>query len=193
MNAESWKKLFIRTAGFGAGTIVALIVCTSTFYWWSHRPKPWTDSVISAKYTQITLEQEGEELCLVFEYALTNHTKNPYTLPSAYSGALMRRIPIENSLDKLDDSSWDDTLIIPPGQRFNMKFKVVYKLNEYGTTSEKLNTYAPNEDHKAVAPDSLNDFTNRRLSEIDGFVFYDYTSHYRIELPRNWNLKPSKP
>jgi hypothetical protein len=26
------------------------------------------------------------------------------------------------------------------------------------------------------------------LDEIDGLVFYDYVNHYRIELPRNWDL-----
>jgi hypothetical protein len=174
---ENWKRILLKAAGFGAGAVVALVVCALALFWWSQRPKPWTDSAISAKYTQITLEQEGEELHLVFEYALTNHTKNPYTLPSTYSGALMRRIPSDKSFDKIDGSSWDDTLIIPPGQSFNMKFKVVYKLSEYGTTSEKLNTYAPSEDHKAFAPEALNEFTNHRLSAIDGFVFYDYTNH----------------
>jgi hypothetical protein len=74
-----------------------------------------------------------------------------------------------------------------------VKFKVIYRLSEYGTTSAKLNTYAPSEDHKAFVPEAFNEFTNRRLSKIDGFVFYDYTNHYRIELPRNWDLKPSKP
>ena len=193
MNVEGWKKLFIRAAGFGAGAVATLVVCTLALYWWSQRPKPWTDSAISAKYAQITLQQEGEEFRLSFEYALTNRTKNPYTLPSNSFGALMRRLPADKSFDKLDDSSWDDTLVIPPGQSFNMKFKVPYKLSEYGTTSAKLNAYTPNEDHKAFAPEALNEFTNRRLSEIDGLVFYDYVNHYRIELPRNWELKPSKP
>jgi hypothetical protein len=193
MNVEGWKKIFIRAAGFGAGAVLALVICAGSLYWWSQRPKPWTDTGISAKYTQITLQQEGEEFSLVFEYALTNHTKIPYSLPSTYSGALMRRMPVDKTFDKLGDAYWDDTLIIPPGQSFNMKFKVKYKLSEFGTTSAKLNTYTPNEDHKETAPIAMNEFTNRRLTEIDGFVFYDYVNHYRIELPRNWELKKLTP
>ena len=104
----------------------------------------------------------------------------------------MRRIPVEKSLDKFDSGSWDDSLVIPPGQSFNVKFKIVYKLSEYGTTTAELNTYGPDEDHKEAAPDALGKFMNRRLSEIDGLVFFDYTNHYRIELPRNWDLKDSK-
>jgi hypothetical protein len=100
----------------------------------------------------------------------------------------MRRIPKEKSFDKFDSGSWDDTLVIPPGQSFNEKFNVVYKLGEYGTTLAKLNTYEPGEDQSKDASVNLSKFMKNRLDEIDGLVFYDYVNHYRIELPRNWDL-----
>lgn len=192
MNVEGRKRVFIRAAGFGAGVVLALVVCAGTLYWWSQRPKPWSDTAITGKYADIRLYQQGEEIHLSFEYSLTNHTKTSYSLPTTSSGALMRRIPKENSFDKFESGSWDDSLAIPPGQSFDMKFNVAYMLSEYGTTSAELSTYAPGEDRKAAAPEALNKFMNRRLSEVDGLVFYDYVNHYRIELPRNWDLKDPK-
>ena len=101
----------------------------------------------------------------------------------------MRRIPKEKSFEKFDTGSWDDTLVIPPGQSFNVRFNVVYKLSEYGTTTAELNTLEPGEDRKKEASQALVKFMNRRLNEVDGLVFYDYVNHYRIELPRNWEFK----
>jgi hypothetical protein len=189
MNLEGWKRIFIRAAGFGAGAILMLVVCAGSLYWWSNRPKPWSDSAISATYTQISLHEENEEVQVSFEYSLTNHTNAPYSLPTTYSGALMRRIPKEKSFEKFDTGSWDDTLVIPPGQSFNVRFNVVYKLSEYGTTTAELNTLEPGEDRKKEASQALVKFMNRRLNEVDGLVFYDYVNHYRIELPRNWEFK----
>src|SRR5579859_3795853 len=125
---ENWKRILLRSAGFGAGFALIAAVVVGGVVWWQSRPPkqtPWSDSAITAKYTLITLHNEGEELHLSFEYSLTNHTNAPYSLPGILSGTLMRRIPKEASLDKFDSGSWDDTLVIPPGQNFNVKFNVV--------------------------------------------------------------------
>jgi hypothetical protein len=70
-----------------------------------------------------------------YQYALTNHTNLQYSLPVAGLGSLMRRIPENKALDRFDDSSWDNSLIIPPGQTFNVKFNVIYKLSDYNIGS----------------------------------------------------------
>jgi hypothetical protein len=189
---ENWKRILLKAVGVGIGIGVCVTVCALTLYWWSQRPKPWTDSAISAKDAHLVVQMSGEEVHLEVSYAVTNHTKDSYTLPAPLSGTLLRRNPEDKSLVKLDDATWDDTLIIPPGQTFNEKFTITYKLEDYSTSAAELNQYGPDED-KDMMSKAYRAFVDRRMNEIDGFVFYDYISHYRIERPRSWDLKPSKP
>lgn len=186
---NSWKRIALWGASIGAGTVVAGVLVMAALYWWSSRPpKPpvWSDSAVTAKFTTITIQNWQDQFHVSFQYALTNDTNTQYSLPIASSGALMRRIPENKALDKYDESSWDSSLVIPPGQTVNVKFDVTYKLSDYGTTSAELEKYEPDEDKKATASKSLVRFINRRLSEADGLVFFDDDKHYRIELPRDW-------
>lgn len=192
---EPWKKIVLWGVSIGAGIAFALALVIGGVIWWSKRPpKPpvWSETAITAKNTTLTLRNWQNEIHVDFQYALTNHTNNPYSLPPVESGSLMRRMPEDKSLDKFDNATWDSSLVIPPNQTFNVKFAVVYKLSDYDTTSDELEKYGPGEDRSKEVPEALAKFMNKRMSEIDGLVFFDYSNHYRIELPRNWELKKTK-
>ncbi len=189
---ETWKRIVLWGLSIGVGIALTLSLIGGAAMWWSNRlptPPVWTDRAITAKATSLTLSNGKDEVDVNFEFALTNHTNIPYSLPAVESGSLMRRMPEDGTLDKFENGKWDSTLLIPPGQTFNVKFSVVYRLSDYGTTTAELEKFAPNEDTTKTATKALADFMNRRLSEIDGLVFFDYTEHFRIELPRNWELK----
>jgi hypothetical protein len=191
---NNWKRVALWGASIGAGTVLAASLVLGIAYWWSNRPpKPavWSDSAITAKFTTITLQNLHDEIRVSYQYALTNHTQFPYSLPGAGLGSLMRRIPENKALDRFDDGAWDSGLVIPPGQTFNVKFNVTYKLSDYNTTPADLEKYAPGEDAKGPSRAFVN-FMNKRLAEADGLVFFDNDKHYRIDLPRDWNREQPK-
>ena len=182
---ENWKKILFRAAGFGAGFAAVAAVIVGGVFWWSCRPpkpKPWDGEAITAKIGELTLGTAGDHFHFVFHYALKNNTPNNYTLPS--TGSLMRKLSDTNSIEKVTNASWDET-IIPAHEAVSVAFTVDYNLADYNTTSDELNKSNGDEVSKALAA-----FADRRLKEEnDGFVFLDYGAQYRIELPQNWKKK----
>jgi hypothetical protein len=159
---ESWKKIVLRAAGFGAGAVLATVLVIAIGYGWMHRPQRWSNTAITAKYTELTAAQVGEEFHITIQYALTNTTKEAYSIPSHISGTLMRRLPDDNSLAKFEDASWDETLIIPPGQGVNEKFIVAYKLADYGLSSKDIPPF------QGAPSKEFVDFANKRMREMNG-------------------------
>jgi hypothetical protein len=178
-----WKKLLLRSAGFGAGFAISVAVIGGLLLWWSNRPKQWSSTAITAKQTEIGIQQDGEELHFRFRYALTNKTSMDYALPSPISGALMRRLPEDSSIQKIEDAKWDESTRIPPDQTVNVYFEVAYKFSDFDTSAAKL--YGDKWVEGATGLDaspSLTEFVKRRLASINGMVFLDYVNRFRIEL-----------
>lgn len=173
---RGWRVIFLRLAGFGAGFALMAAILTAAGIWWSNRPKPWSDGSITAKPTQLIMQQTGDELRFDFHYALTNHTNAEYALPSAEMGALMRKLPKDSSFEKMDGAGWDTAIKIPPQQSVGVVFTVPYKFSDFNTSAAEVEPEA-----------KLAEFAGHRLKEIDGLVFFDYASKFKIEMPKNWD------
>lgn len=168
----NWKAILLRATGFGGGFAIMAVLLISAVVWWAGRPKAWSENAITAKPTELYTHQVDQEVRVDFHYAFTNHTNTEYTLPSADSGALMRHVPNATSVEKLDGATCDTTIRIPPHQNVSIVFSVPYKLGEFGTSNEELDT-----------ADKLTEFMGRRLRDINGMTFFDYAAKYRIEIP----------
>ena len=104
---NNWKTNLLRVAGFGGGFAIVAVLVLGAIFWWTSRPKQWSDRSIKAKPTQLIMQQTGEDLRFEFRYAFTNHTSSEYALPSPDMGALMRKLPKDGTLDKMDGAtSW---------------------------------------------------------------------------------------
>ena len=76
---ETWRKIFLRAAGFGAGAIVTAAVIIGAIVRWPRRPeksKPWNTSAITASFDSI--DTEGDTNTMVFVYTLQNNTDVDY-------------------------------------------------------------------------------------------------------------------
>lgn len=96
----------------------------------------------------------------------------------------MRRLPDTGGFQKLKDSSWGERVVVPAKQTVNVEFPVPIPLSDFNTTPSKLGN-----------DDVFAKFMGRRLSEIDGMAFFDYTHRYRVDLPNGWpeQSKPADP
>jgi hypothetical protein len=191
---NGWKKIFVRAAGVSAGIVVALSIVCGVGFWWIERPKPWSDKAISAKFNEVDFQQVGEQLNFTFQYTFYNDTANEYALPPPGVGAMMRQIPEKGGFDRIEDASWDNNLIIPPKQNLNVKFVVPYKFADYNTSAKQLykSEWTPvGTTESADIPKEVLVFVDRRLKEIDGFAFFDYSKKYKITLPK-WPVTNKK-
>ena len=180
----AWKKTLFASAAFGAGFAIVLAIAASIAVWLAHRPRPWNSTAITAKPTHLVVETAGEELHFRFRYALTNHTGSDYIVVGPENAALMKRIPEDSSLQRLDGATWDDTIRVPAGQSVNVVFDVPVRLADYNTTAADLNSADSNSD---AMPARYSQFIDSRLREMNGLVLIDYANRYRIDLPRDWN------
>lgn len=178
---ETWKRILLKAAGFGAGSVLAMALLVAIAYMWVNRPKHWSDKAITAKFAELSAQRTGEEFHFEIQYAITNNTNAEYSFPSQYSGNLMRRLSDANSVAKVGEASWDDSVRIPPGQSVTLTFTVPIKLADFNKTSADFPE--PSGEHPSQ---EYVDFVNRRLKEMDGFVFYDFNMNYRILLPSGW-------
>jgi hypothetical protein len=159
-------------------TVITIIVGAPL--WISSRPvkpKPMNSHAILATYSGMGMQVRGDAMHLTVTYGLKNTTDNDYALPTV--GELMIVNPENKGLDAITGFTWDSTTRIPPGHTVNLKFDIPYPLSDYNKTSEQLT------DDKAMV-----EFIEKRLKEIDGFVFFDYVDRYEIELPK-WPIPPS--
>jgi hypothetical protein len=180
---QSWKRILIRSLGFGAGFAFVAGLLLATAVWWQQRPKSWSSKAVTAKIGELALTQRGEEVDMHFQYALANNTKDDYRLPEAPNGTLMRTLKASQSIAKVDDFTWPGVMV-PSHQTVSATFEVVYRFSDYGTSAAEV--YGSNNPQREVTS-NLTKFVNQRLKDFpDGFVFLDERNKYRIELPSDW-------
>lgn len=167
-----WKKAFIRAAGFGAGVTLALAMGAGVLVWYTSRPAPWTNGVIAAKYSVLEASRVGDDLHVMFRYALTNNSRNDYSVPSPPSAELMRKASDGTGYVPLH-ASWESQTI-PPGQTINVDFTVSYALADYNTTAAEIDKT----DRALIA------FLEKRLAEYDGLLLIDHVHRYQIDFPK---------
>ena len=77
-----WKRILLRAAGFGAGSVVIIAIVAALLFWYNTRPvkpKPWNRAAITADYYRV-LTADQPDSNLQFEYVLENKTDKDYEL-----------------------------------------------------------------------------------------------------------------
>jgi hypothetical protein len=183
-----WKQIAVRSAAFGGTFALILALIIGGFLWWSNRPKSWSTEAITAAKPHFEMAS-GDVITFRIQYPLTNHTKRDYVIPSSSDGALMFKRSDDGSLLKVEDATWGDKVRIPSGQTINETFFYKVKLSDYNTSLAELTRTG--KDGSGISPE-LSKFLDKRMNEIAGFVFFDYLNNYKIDMPRDWELKSSK-
>ena len=175
----SWKRLFVKATGFGAGFALMLAILAGMGIWYWNRPKPprpFDTKILTAKYSLLTIQRRGvgenATLNCSYQYGITNAGKFDYIFPQPATGQLLARSKETSALTLLSNASWDQGTVIPSKQTINITFNLSYRLADYNTKDEEL------EDEK-----KLRAFAKRRFDEVPSMVFFDYGNRYEIDLP----------
>jgi hypothetical protein len=173
---STWKTVLLKSIGVGAGFVGMLSVIAGGVVWYSHRPrpeKPWNEFAIKASSTETVFSLESDRAVGDFRYTLQNTTDRDYKLPA--DAKVMLRLAQDMSYRDVPDMTWDQNLYIPAGQKVNVSIKLPIMYSDYNFSKAKA------DDEKQLAP-----FLDRRLAEIDGFVLFDRTNRYKVDLPNGW-------
>lgn len=180
----TWKKVFLRSAGFGAGFAVALAVMIGIFAWNESRPKPprpWDASAIKAKYYRVSTSSDSQ---LEFEYILENTTDLDYKLEE-YSGArIAGRLGDTGGFVGFGDKE-NIKLEVPVYIPAHNKTRITVKLPAYGYEKRYPGNTATQEEIHAYYV-GVAEHVSAKLANLNGFSIFDDGNRYQIDLPNGW-------
>jgi hypothetical protein len=186
---ETWKRVLLRAAGFGAGLALTAVVVIGVFVWWSKRPekpKPWNKEAITASFDSI--DSEGDTNTLVFVYTLQNNTDIDYQALDDNSihlaGTLQRSKAL--SFDKSGFLTTDYPIFIPAKSRVRFKVHVKYPY------SIREDVDAPG-DVRHDWETTVCKFVGDQFSNLDGFVMLDESSRFQVIMPNGWTERGKEP
>jgi len=177
---NNWRRLFVRAAGFGFGTGIALGLIIGAFTWYRYRPKPWNEHALTATFTTMSFKTQPSETsyAVEFDYDIQNNTDSTYRL-NPDSLVVMARSST-GSLTKewgnyqTSDATLSGPAFIPAHSKAGVIMRTTYQYPSEFAAADK--------DDATKVVKSF----NRRLAELTGFFIFDEALHYRIDLDASW-------
>ena len=178
----TWKLVVLRSIGFGAGFALVLCIAVGVWVWHSSRPvppAPWNDHAIVAEYESVTTK--GEENHLSFVYVLQNNTDSDYRLSSMEGVDLTAKLERSHSFGPFGGlkEALEFPIFVPAKSRTRLTVTIPYS---YTVTAKDGSTRKeqPSNDSEVAK------FVGSAFSNLDGFVLFDNSSHYKIDFPAGW-------
>jgi hypothetical protein len=185
----SWKRILLRSAGFGAGFALTLCIVVGVLIWYIDRPrppepsKPWDTRTIQAEYDGTTEEHTSD---IGFRYVLKNNGTEDYRISDSNSVQISFRVGNDGKLafsNKI--MSIETPVFIPAGQkaivlltmRTGTRFQ--HQLPEHATDAER-------EQYRKEVVDYLNG------TLLVGFALFDEVPRIEIEFPSGWKKAQSQ-
>jgi hypothetical protein len=178
-DAKMWKTALLRGFGFGAGFALVCLVAIGAWVWNSNRPKlpvPWNSRALTATYEFVT--SEGEPQHLVFAYTLQNNTNQDYRLDGHEDLELVNKLSTEKSIYRQTEKS--------PHIRFPVFVpahgRTTFLFDEPSEYTGKKDDEGDAERHRA----DVQEFVKENYRNVNGFILFDHTHRYQIDLPKGW-------
>ena len=175
-----WKRIAIRSFFGGVGVAITLGIITGAAIWYQDRPKQWNASALKATFDTLeitTAQPDGYPVD--FYYNVKNNTNRNYSIEGV-GLTTMAVLTDGNVLSKefghyqTSDASIQGPAFIPPGGTVRISVHISYRYPDNFKQADK-------EDGAKIMKG-----LDYRLRELSGFVIFDNTNHYRIDLPEGW-------
>ncbi len=177
----TWKKLLLRSAGFGAGFALMLVAVVVVWGWYSARPKrtkPWNRTAILAEYSRINAA--GEDKHFEFVYFLENTTNEDFNVATENQLSVYLKVK-PNALLACQECVKIRLPIFIPAKR---KCEITVDLLHYNLAS---NVPTGTAEERKQARELVVKYLKTELSTLDGFTLFDGEHRYEIELRAGWN------
>lgn len=181
---KDWKNIALKSAFFGIGFSLILIMTIGGYFWYESRPKPikpWDNNAIVAYYDYANTI--GEQNKLAFYYTIENKTNSDYSIDDIDKILLYANL---NRQQSLSGGDIDETLNIEYPVHIPSKHKIRFKINlNYSTDIKSLESGSSNEDREKFNK-YINDFISNKFRNLNGFSIFDLKHRYKIEFPAGW-------
>ncbi len=143
--------------------------------------KPWNSRAIESAFAGVQVrEVDAAHASVVFLYDLDNRTGSDYQLTPGPSAVIMKRLKADGSLSSDTRARLVSAAFVPTNNRTRIAVELTHP-------------FAWPAKSDAAADQTFRDFVARETSGLQGFVIFDQTSRYEIELPINLAAAPPAP
>jgi hypothetical protein len=172
----SLLEVFVFGAGFGLLFLATVVLLVSK----SGRPASaattWDSRALTATYDFVT--SEGDPQHIVFAYTLQNNTNQDYRLDGHEDIELVNKLLTEKSIYRPTDKG--------PEMRFPVfvpaNGRTTFLFDEPSEYAAKNADDSDPERHRA----NVQEFVKDTYANVDGFILFDHTHMYQIDLPKGW-------
>ncbi len=169
---ETSRKIFLRSAGIGFGIVSAVVIFYLALDYYNSRQKPWDRNLFNATFAGISVET-GDKISARYAYTLENLGDKDYYLPKDPESAYIVQAE-GKGYSHVQGMQWDKGIYIPSKKKVVVSFLVPYDYSDYYSKKTLENM------------DKLDEFFQKRLKELDGFVILDKENRYEIVFPNGW-------
>jgi hypothetical protein len=181
---NDWKNIALKSAFFGMGFSLTLIIAIGGYFWYESIPKqlkPWDNNAIIAYYDYANTI--GERNTLAFYYTIENKTNHDYSIKDIDKILLYANL---NRQESLSGGDIDETLNIEYPIHVPSKHKIRFKINlNYSTDIKSLESGSTNEERGKFIKE-INDYISNKFRNLNGFSMFDLKYRYKIVFPAGW-------
>ncbi len=178
---KNWKNIAFKSAFFGMGFSLLLIITVGGYFWYQSRPKPpkpWDNNAIVAYYDSANTTEEQNTI--VFYYTIENKTNYDYFINDINRILLYANLNRQNSLS---GGEIDEYLNIDYPIHVPSKHRVRFSVNlKYSTDIISLKSDS-NTEEREVFNKELNDYISNKFKNLNGFTMFDLINRYKIDFP----------
>lgn len=180
-----WKEILLKAIGYGAGITLALVLVAVTGYYYLQRrtpPRPWNAGAIKASFYSV--QTTGESKQLQFEYVLENTTDSDYSVEAYSTPRIAAMLEDTNILTGFAGN--DITLKLPIYIPAHKRTRIDITLPAYGVPTIVEPGESASEEERQKYHVEVAAYVTKRLGNLNGFVIFDESQRYEIDLPNGW-------
>jgi hypothetical protein len=174
---EQWKKLLLIGLATSVATLAVLVLFSSLRGQSApvKSPQGWNAGAVRATFASVEVRQlNPTSAAVVFFYDLENNSGSDYQIDAGPNLRLMSRLKSDGSLVADRRAKLTDNAFLPVSNRTRVGVQVDCPF-----------TWPSQRDSAADA--KVRTLVSQEISNLRGFVLFDSTSRFQIELPGGWN------
>jgi hypothetical protein len=177
-----WKKILLRSAGFGAGFALTLCLIVGVWVWYQGRPQPpvpWNKQAVIAEYDRV--DTRGTDNHIVFLYTLQNNTDEDFRVDAQYEASLSEKLQKQKEFAQFSQDFYtlEYPVFVPA------KSRVQLAIDSKHVYPSQIKTDATAENRKEYR-DTLAHYVTDKYPNLDGFVLFATLRRFEIDFPTGW-------
>jgi hypothetical protein len=145
----------------------------------------WNSSAIQSRFAGVQVKEvDPTHAKLIFSYDLDNNTDTDYHVATGPTTVVMTRLKSSGSVSSQEQVELSNSIFLPARNRTHIAVEVARNFNWPTGLSETQIGPVNQEKFRALV--------SQEVANVSGFVLFDQTTHFQIELPGGWQELQSR-